>query len=96
MDKIVEIMDDISMNIEEAQDKIEKAYRLKDHCPQYAEWQAGMAATHLSFNSKGIETMERMLERAEKHEHDEFFRMWKTYAMKKTARVKAMIEAYQK
>lgn len=101
MDRIVDIMDDISTNIEEAHEKIEKAFRLKERCPHYAEWIAGMAATHLSFNTKGIETMERMLEaRHRDGMHDEqfdaFFQMWKGHVMKKSAKIKNMIEAFQK
>ena len=104
MEKIIEIMDDISTNIEEAHEKIEKAFRMKEKCPYYAEWEAGMAATHLSFNTKGIETMDRMLDnwhRDSAHEgmHEgagfkEFCAMWKGHIMKRTAKVRSMIEAF--
>lgn len=99
MDKIIEIMDDISTNIDEAFEKVEKAYRLKDHCPHYAEWLVSMATAHLSFNSKGLEAMERMLEAHKEHAGEHFMKfctMWKTHAMQKSSKVKAMIETFPK
>lgn len=101
MEKIIEVMDGILTNVEEAHEKIEQAFRLKERCPHYAEWVDGMAGTHISFDTKGIETMERMLDTRHKEgrhdpNFDAFFQMWKGHAMKKTAKIKNMIDAFQR
>lgn len=96
MDRIIDIMEDISTNIDEAHEKIEKAFRMKDVCPHYADWLSGMATAHLSLNHKGIETMEQLLEKPEYGGQVPVFQMWKAHAMKRSAKVKAMIDAFQR
>lgn len=96
MDKLMEIMDDISTNVDEAHEKIEKAFKMKEACPHYAEWLSSMAMAHLSFNPKGTDVLERLLELPEYTAHAQVFQMWKAHVMKKSAKVKAMIDAFQK
>lgn len=99
MEKVIEIMDDISTNIDEAFEKVETAFRMREHCPHYAEWLVSMATQHLAFNSRGFEVMDRMLEKHKEHTDVAFMNfatMWKGHAMRKASKVKAMIEAFPK
>lgn len=50
---IKELSDNIRTNIDEAREKITRAYELKDSCPLASAWYKEMALAHIMFNTNG-------------------------------------------
>lgn len=58
---IMWLIDTMKGNVAEAERYAEKACRMRDYCPDTAEWCAEMARRHLEFNNKGASVLEKHL-----------------------------------
>lgn len=106
MMRIKLVNDEMYGNVAEAKEKIEKAYALKDSCPEAAEWFRDMADAHIRFNDEGHAVVERMIEEYKSTEayrsNPEYARgmtdAWKSIHAEmraQSARVAAMINQYK-
>ena len=100
------LAEDIEENVREARAHIECAYRLRSEHPQEAAWLRDMAATHLSFNSKGHDLVKQNIDQyrmSDEHkQHPEYVdgmqAVWDDRhadIVAETARVKAMIDTFK-
>lgn len=103
---IKQLADEIAHNIDEAEEKIEMAYRLKAEHPQESSWFKDMSASHLSFNAKAHELVAAQIAAFKNSkynaEHPEYatgmMAVWSDRhadLMAHSARVKAMIDAFK-
>ena len=68
MKMIKQISDAIRENIHEAKEKINMAYKLRDHDRAAADWYKEMAAAHIGFNTNGHSVVTKLIEAAKAKE----------------------------
>lgn len=100
------VYNEMAGNIEEAREKMRKAYELKDTHHTAAVWFAQMAEAHIKFNNEGHNVAEKLI--AEYKATDEYKRnpeyangmieAWRAIhesMVKKTAEVNALIASFK-
>ena len=90
-------------NMEEAREKIMKAYKMRTDNKELADWQRDMAVAHINFNNAGVRLAQEQIERA-RHDHDgnerhmgmlDVWEGWLHEIVGETAEVKAIIDSYK-
>lgn len=103
---IKQLSKDMQCNIREAEDKIRRAYELKEMYPAAAAWMKEMAAAHLAFNVKGHEVAAKAIAdyksgdeyKAHPEYADGMMAVWTdrhAEIMAEGARVKAMVDMFK-
>lgn len=103
---IKELARAIECNVDEAEDKIRRAYELKETYPAAAAWYKEMAAAHLAFNAKGHEVAAKAIAdyksgdeyKAHPEYADGMMAVWTdrhAEIMAESARVKAMVDTFK-
>lgn len=90
-------------NVQEAKEKILKAYKMKDECKQLADWERDMAVAHINFNTGGSRlAMDHIRQARERHAGEErsmgmldVWEHWLHEIMAEMAEVHAMIDSYK-
>lgn len=103
---IKQLARDIECNIDEAEDKIDTAYRLKAEFPAEAAWYREMASAHIAFNTKAHELVRAQIDKYKQsdsyRDHPEYadgmMAVWNDKHADMVAyasRVKGMIDAFK-
>lgn len=90
-------------NVQEAKEKILKAYKMKNECKSLADWERDMAVAHINFNNSGARMAAEHIEKArESHAGDDramgmldVWEQWLHHVAGEMAEVKAMIDSYK-
>jgi hypothetical protein len=108
-EEIRHLLKNVGHNIEEARDKIHKAYELLEKSEALAAWHKDMAARHLDFNETAVPMVRKHLDemRREHKGHDrepdqmamgkcEAYEEWLEQLLPRMAEVRAMIDRFGK
>lgn len=103
MRMIKRLTEEIRGNIDEAEEKIKTAYKLRETDRQTADWYRDMAVAHLGFNATGHSIVSRMIRETESAMHDnpklpgmiEVYNDLHADIMAEAAEVQGMISAYK-
>lgn len=103
MKMIKMLSEDIRGNIQEAEEKIKIAYKLRDTDKAVADWYKEMAVKHMAFNEAGHNNVVRLIKAAEEeHKTNPLYAgMLAVYnemhadIMAESAEVQGMISAYK-
>lgn len=103
MEQIERVAEAMMHNIEEAEEHIERAHKLRDVCRVEADWYKHMAEEHMEFNNSGKVLFDRLMADMSSHEDarpylmgaEPIYARWMQGIMRSAARVHAMIQTYK-
>ncbi len=108
-EEIRHLLKTVGHNIEEARDKIHKAYEMAEKSDAIAAWHKMMAERHLDFNGPAVEMIRKHIEDMRRdhkmHEHEpdhmvmgkcEAYEEWLEQLLPRMAEVRAMIDRFGK
>ena len=104
MEQIERVAGAIMHNVEEAEEHIEHAHKLKEVCRLEADWYKDMANQHMNFNTSGKALFDKLMNDLRSHSEMaqqmeaviSLYERWMLAINRDAARVQTMISMYNK